>query len=364
MNAAPPSPDAKPIPALITFEPQTRDIVIGAIKLVHKRLKSKGVVDAALEYQDLLRDPAAMQSFIQGFKANRDIASELTVDATGKTVGDDDAKLICNLTLAQIERLLVITCAKKVAASRAAAPPSAKSGAAKGKPAPVSAELPDAIKDVIAYDWQLPLLSLYLEALKEDHFRVLGPRLLLLRSLDTLTFIAGLDPADIRKAERTMGPDCDLALAKRPEAVRGGALCTPKSYKLLKSTSGKLLWEILSAEPQVLVELLALPSDRIVPLAPFAAKMSAEAFRQIEAVPAPLLEPMLGSFQGVFGDLSQELIADDEFAKKFLFGMIGTVRSLPSNSEKDLAAAPQVLAYKWQALRDPITEWWQSRTSR
>lgn len=42
MNAARADSDIPAVPALITFEPQTRDIVLGAIKLVHKRLKNKG----------------------------------------------------------------------------------------------------------------------------------------------------------------------------------------------------------------------------------------------------------------------------------------------------------------------------------
>ncbi len=358
MNASPAGADIPVVPALITFEPQTRDIVLGAIKLVHKRLKNKGVVDSTLEYQDLLRDPVAMLAFIEGFKGNRDIASELTVDASGKAVADDNAKLVCNLTLAQIERLLVITCAKKFAASRVAA-----ADAGKGAK-PVSAELADIIKDVIAFAWQLPLLPVYLGALKEEHFRVLGTRILLLRSPEVLNLFSQIDPADIRKAERLMGPDYDYALVNRPHAIRGGALCNPKSYKLLKATAGKHIWEVLSGNPQIVVELLALSGDRIGPLAPFAAKMSEEAFRQIEAVPAPLLGPLLNSFQTVFGDLSQALIGDEEFAKKYLFNMVGVVRSLPASSEKDLANAPQVLTYKWKSLQDPIREWWHSRTSR
>lgn len=303
-----------------------------------------------------------MLAFIEGFKGNQDIASELTVDASGKTVADDEARLVCNLTLAQIEQLLVITCAKKVAAARAAAPDAGKGAA--GKPAAVSAELSDMVKEVIAFAWQLPLLPIYLGTMKEEHFRVLGTRLLLLRSADALGVVAQIDPADIRKAERVMERDFELALAKRPHAIRGGALCYPKSYKLLRATAGKHMWEVLSGNPQIVVELLALSSDRIGPLAPFAAKMSEEAFRQIEAVPAPLLGPLLGSFQTVFGDLAQALIGDEEFAKKHLFNMVGVVRSIPASSEKDLANAPQVLTYKWKSLLDPVKEWWHSRAPR
>jgi len=364
MNAPASSKVVPTIPPLITFEPQTRDVVLGSIKLVLKRLKQKGVIEDALEYQDLLRDPFAMLSFIRQFKAHREVAHDLAVDAAGKAVDDDGGRLICNLTLAQIERLLVFTCAKKLAAGRDPAPAAGKKGAAKGKPVPATGELPEPVKELIAFSWQLPLLPLYLEELTEEHFRVLGPRLLLLHSPDALSTISRIDPADVRKAERLMGPDFDEVLATRPRAIRGAALCNPKAYKVLKATVGKRMWEVLSADPQVVVELLGLPGDQIGALAPFAPEMSVEAFHQIEAVPVLLLKPMLDSFHQVFGDLSKVLLGDEDFAKQFLFSMIGTVRSMPANSEKELTRSAQTLTYKWESMRGPVTEWWESRASR
>ncbi len=361
MNAAPSSIKIPSAPPLIVFEPQTRDIVLGSIKLVHKRLKIKGVVDAKLEYQDLLRDPAAMFAFIHAFKANRDIACELTVDAAGKAQEDDNAKLICSVTLAQIERLLVITCAKKVAANQPPAPAAGKP--AKGQPATPANELSDIKKDGIAFAWQLPMLPLYIEMMKDEHFRVLGPRIFLLRTPEALESVARLDPADIRKAERLMAAEYEMALATYPRAIRGGSLCDAKSYKLLKATAGKHMWQLLSGDPQIIVEFLALSGDRVTALAAFAAKMSPEAFRQIEGVPTPLLKPMFDGFAGTFGDVAQDLIGNEEFAKKFLFTMVGVARSMPSNSEKDIAAAPQMMKYKWESLHEPVTQWWEARAA-
>ena len=362
MNAPPASNAIPPVPPLITFEPHTRDIVLGSIKLVLKRLKKKGVVDEALEYQDLLRDPHAMLTFIQQFKESRDIAHDLAVDAQGKPVLDDNGDLICKVTLAQVERLLVYTCAKKVAA--ASDPSTApKKGTTGGKSA-APGELPEAVKERMAFDWQLPLLPLYLQDLTDEHFRVLGPRLLLLRSAEAVGIVSRIEPADIRKAEQMMGPAFDAVLASRPRAIRGTALCNPKAFKALKGGVGKRMWDVLSADPQIVVELLGLSNDRIAVLAPFASELSVEAFRNIESVPDALLKPMLESFHQVFGDLAKALLGDEPFAKQFLFGMIGTVRSMPANSDKDIDRSAQTLTYKWESMRGPVLEWWESRSSR
>lgn len=346
------------LPELVTFEPKTRDIVIGSIKLVLRRLRKSGALDGESEYSDLMKDPKALQDFVQAFSRHRDVARDLAVTETGKPVEDDGTPLICGPTLAQIERLLVYTCAKKVLA--AATPKDSEDKGARR----VSAELPDPVKDVVGFAWQLPLLDLYLTRLKPDHFRGLGDRILDLDTREALETIADLDPQDLRKAERVMGPDFEVALKRRPAAVRGAALCPRERYKSLRSdTKGKLL-DVLSAQPEVVIEVIGQSPERIAALAPIAGDICPENLEQLDAVPDLVIGPLVTGFRDVFGELAGPLMGHKAFAQKFLYKMVGDMRSLDVNNADQADKAAQVARHKWQAIRTGVVDWWATQQAR
>ncbi len=341
------------LPTLVVFEPKTRDIVIGSVKLVLRRLKNKNVIPGDPDYADLLRDPAAMHTFVERFKENRDVASDLAVTARGQPATGDGDELICKVTLSQIERVLVYTCAKK----RCAALAKVKSD---DKPKS-SAEIPQEIKNILGFAWQLPLLDTYLGTMQPNHFRALGHRLLWLKTPEALAPFAQSEPSNICQAEKAMGEDFDDMVRLRPAAVRSAAVCSPKQYALIKSESGAGTLDLLATDRQVFVELLGEPRDRLVALAPFASEMCVETYRQIEAVPAGVLSALLVSFRRVLGDISGNLLGDPEFARKFLFDVVGSVRSMKVSPDDDKDQAVQIIGYKWDAIEAKITEWWQSQ---
>ena len=342
------------IPELVSFEPKTRDVVIGSIKLVLRRLRKMGVLTHEGEYADLLKNPAALHEFIERFKENRDVASDLAVDAKGHPVDNDRTTLVCNLTLAQIERLLVYTCAKKRLASVLA-----EKGGEAGKR--TSADLPEVMKDVIGFSWQLPLFETYFGTMNEEQFRVLGPRVLALQTAEALAPIAGMESHNIRKAEKLMEAQFDAALRLLPAAIRGAATCNPKNYKMLRKAAGKNFLTVLSAEPQIVLEISGMSHDRVAALAPFAAKLCTEVLQQIDAVPDAMMPPMMNSFGQVFGDLANDLLGEPEFAKKFLFGIVGSMRDMKVVNDDELAAATQATKYKWEAVKHDVLAWWDKR---
>ena len=345
------------LPELIVFEPKARDIVIGSIKLVLRHLSKAGALQFDGEYTDLLKNPEALFEFIQWFRENRDVAHDLAVNSVGKPVADDQTPLICKLTLAQIERLLVYTCAKK----RLAYLNAQKDGQAEQR---TTADLSDEIKDVMGFSWQLPLLDIYLNVMTPDHFRVLGWRVLVLRSVETLEPIARLDAHALRQAEKTMGSDFDKALQHRPVAIRGAAACPPKAYANIKKAAKKSFWNTLSASPEVVLEIAAMSYARIAAVAPFAEMLCAEACEQFEAVPESVLPVMLESFGSVFEELAPNLLGEPAFAEKFLFKMVGGLRSMKIVNSQQQAASMQAIGYKWQGEQKEILDWWAKRPRR
>ena len=159
------------LPKLIELDDATKDAVLGSLKLVLKRLKNKELIAAEIEYRDLLNDPNRMHEFIACFKKNLKVGRDLALNQRGQPVKNFSEQLVCGMSLAQIERLLVYTCAKKIYRKKAAEedrqktakPKDAKKGwlrggkqAGKQAAKKTTSEVPDEIKAIIAFDWQLP----------------------------------------------------------------------------------------------------------------------------------------------------------------------------------------------------------------
>ncbi len=156
------------LPKSIELDDATKDVVLGSLKLVLKRLKNKELIAAEIEYRDLLNDPNRMHEFITCFKKNLEVGRDLALNQRGQPVKDFSEQLVCGMSLAQIERLLVYTCAKKIyrrkaaeeGRQKAAKPKDAKKGwlrggkqAAKQTAKKTPSEVPEEIKDILAFDW-------------------------------------------------------------------------------------------------------------------------------------------------------------------------------------------------------------------
>jgi hypothetical protein len=144
---------------------------------VLKRLKDKELIAAETEYGDLLNEPNRMCEFITCFKKNQAVGRDLALNQQGQPVKDFSEQLVCGMSLAQIESLLVYTCAKRIYRKKEAKEDSPKPAKSKevekswlpgGKRAAKQAaqqiqaakkaasELPEDIKAILAFDWQLP----------------------------------------------------------------------------------------------------------------------------------------------------------------------------------------------------------------
>ena len=76
------------VPPLADLDDEVKDVVLGSVKFVIKRLKKSGGIPAETKYKNLLADPARMGEFIAAYKKDRSLSHGLALDATGKPVDD------------------------------------------------------------------------------------------------------------------------------------------------------------------------------------------------------------------------------------------------------------------------------------
>ena len=101
-------------PQIVNLDTEMRKIVLAGAKFLLARLKQKGLIDAKVEYRDIIFTPKLMQNFLEVLRENLDIGKVLFVNECGKRIFDMETPLVCGATLGELERMLVYTCASKI----------------------------------------------------------------------------------------------------------------------------------------------------------------------------------------------------------------------------------------------------------
>jgi len=336
------------IPALVDFPPETKKFVINAVKVILKRFKSDGLIDESVEYAHVLADPLIMYDFITCFDKNRALASNIVIDKTGKPAADDHTELVCGVTLAQIERLLVFTSAKRLF----------KKGGWQGT-RQAGALVPEELKRVLSFYWQLPLLTIYRDLLSADHFQVLGDAILAVRDPATARAVALLSPTDIVKVKAITGTRFVEMLQVSPKAVLMTAKISPEKFFLFSAAAGPGLWRFLETDEATLRFLMGVVGERIQALGPVLPNLGLASARALTDMPASVLESTIAAFVNAFDSETFSVLKDDTFASTHLPGLVSTMRSLGARmGQKGLAAAATQC---WEEIKPFVAQWSQER---
>ncbi len=360
-------PDAADLPPLIEIDAETKNIVLGAIKLVLKRLKNKGLMPEDTEYRDLTGRPLLMHEFITVFKANKTFASDLLLNKEGKKAEADTEMLICGFSLAQVERLLVYTCSKKVygIATLKKDKEEKKSflgflkGSVKGNlgGALGNATLPEPLKAFLIYHWQLPLLRNYEEYLLPAHFREGGKGIFCLKNEEQIKDFSRIQPDSIKHVRALIGGRFLPMMKTNPAALRGLARCDEKKFIFFSGLLGDKIWEFFARDPDAVVELMGMDRRRVEVFGPAVASICADALRMLNPIPTIVLNVVMETFHEVFEDLSPKLLGSDEFSRKFLYDVTGNFRNMTTESESQIEEVTKTAQYKWNAIKPKVEEW-------
>ena len=357
------------IPKLIELDDTTKDVVLGSLKLVLKRLKNKELIAAEIEYRDLLNDPNRMHEFIACFKKNLKVGRDLALNQQGQPVKDYSEQLVCGMSLAQIERLLVYTCAKKIYRKKAAEedrqktakPKDAKKGwlrggkqAGKQAAKKTTSEVPDEIKAIIAFDWQLPMLETYVFRLRHGHLMELGDGVLAIKSPEALEVVAATDPVSLKEAKKAAGERFLEMLEANAAAVLGLVRCDKKKLAMISQFAGRRVWDVFAGDPELLVEILGCERYILKALGPSVADLGVESFHTLEDISETVLEPLLEAFREVFGERGKVLLNDPDFVGKHLRKIARDFRSMSAKTEDEMQSIKNSAVIVLQTIRQDI----------
>ncbi|MDH5748518.1 MAG: hypothetical protein OEY85_04320 [Rhodospirillales bacterium] len=330
------------LPKLIKPSPDLyRRLTEGARKILTV-MQGKGLVPEAATFEDLLAHPAHLHLSFTRFKENPESGTGIAVNEKGELVRDGNEKLVCGVTLGEVERMIICECADRVFTKA-------------GKD--LSGETPKEIRSRIGFIWQLPLLEMYAQEMTADHFRELDKAVYFLKTPETLHMVASMDLADIRHARDVTGDRFMEMMRIEPAAIRGVCKADDKQFQFYSKLTDDRIWKFFGGNQQLVVELLGMPAKRVLAYGPHFPDLCIETLEVLEKVPTPTLTPFMRSFDSVFGSPGRALLGDKQFAQEFLFHVVGDFGKMEANNENEIEAVSEAAAMKWNALKPKLIDW-------
>ncbi|MDR3435884.1 hypothetical protein [Telmatospirillum sp.] len=362
------------LPPPIDIPNETKRGVIDGLKKVIEVFQAKGILGKEISYKDVIHNPDILFSFIQTYKANAPLAEKIVVGKDGKPVTDPDAPLVCGINLAQIQQLLVKTCARYFLEQdtreeeEIVTETVTKTRFLFFKTTEQVERVTGGgfdqrkVRDIsryMAFDWQLPLLSAYAE-LSSAQLLELGENIVALNSAEGIREFAKFDQPTIKKAKATAGADFVTIVAVRPAAVGGIATWSKDMYGFYRQALGDDAFEFFCRDKAFYMVCAALekPAARIY--GDVLCYIAADNLEEMERLNMDKADVLIAAMKLAFGNKIRAVLSRPAFAKDVLRKLVESL--LHVEQEKSQLAisaqitckaiAPQV--FEWLAKQPPL----------
>ena len=346
------------LPEVVDFNKDAKELIIASVKTVLKRMADAKIWRSTTVYDELLNHPPLVGHFIRVFTKHKELAEDLLVDAAGSPVTDFDTKLVCGYTLSEIERGLVVTCAK-----RSWAMVLGKDLKAAEAEELRNSIIPKEIRRYLCYRWQLPLLESYGRYLDDEHVSALGTNMLCLKSPETVQAVGETPVAAIARMRDLAGDDFETVFATTPAAVRGLNRCNDEEFATFQRLAGDEIWRMMSNDPKVISMLKQIGEDRLEVLGPLVADISLANLKSLVDLQVTTMAPIVETFQKAYGKYAGKLLALDAFATAFLNDLARNFRSRNTSHPDDQAMVASDANMKWMAMRAKVADWYRGQNS-
>ena len=225
------------LPPPVDIDSDTKKAIIDGLKKVMAVLADAEALPQGMAYQHLIAHPEILTAFLAAFQIHRAKLDGIVIAREGKEpVRDDDQLLVCNVSLNQIQQLLVRTCAKKVLETERVMETVTETvtktsflffkrtenvEVTRDSTDPLEERKVREISKYAAFGWQLPLLHAYRTHLNYAQIIEIGEHLVALQTEADIAAVGAFDAQVLKKAKASAGPDFPEILALRPQ---GGTL--------------------------------------------------------------------------------------------------------------------------------------------
>ena len=348
--------------------------VIGGVKKAIEHFQSANLIDKSLNYRDIIHDPQALYDLIQIYRKNARLVDDVVQTKNRKPVTADDIPLVCDVTLAQIQQLLVKTCARHFLeiASREEEGVITETRTTTHflffkKTEQIERKVGGGFDErrvrelsrFMAFDWQLPLLPDYAE-LNSLHLMELDDDVLLLKSSEHIRELAKSDPAVLKKVKGLVGDDFKLIIADYPKAINGISQWTKDMYQFFRSVLGDRAFSFFSRDNAFFMACASLDKPLARIYADVLPYIATENLEEMERLNIDKADVLIGGMKYAFGDKIEEVLGQPNFSKEILRRLVESLLHMAQEKDKLVvstqltckAIAPQV--FEWLAKQPPL----------
>jgi hypothetical protein len=362
------------LPPPVDMSNDTKRSIIDGVKKIIEIFKEAGHLGAETTYSGVIHDPRDLYRFIKAYRGNTNLVGDIVKDAAGKPVTAETVPLVCGVTLAQIQQLLVKTCARHFLElvnkeEEKIVTETVKKKVMMGlftKTETVSRKVGGGfderkVRDIskaMAFDWQLPLLPAY-NMLNSMHLLELGDNLVCLQNFDAIKDFAAFDQQTIKRAKTVAGDDFGNILAIKPSALAGIGDWPKDMYHFYRKSLGDSAFEFFSRDKAFFMVCAALDKPLISIYGEVLSYIDGENLQEMQRLNIDKTDVLLQAMKVAFGPRMREALTNPQFAKDILRKLVESLQHV-SQEKAQLAQSAMITC---KAMVPQVIEWLEKQKS-
>lgn len=347
---------------------ETKRAIIDGVKRSMEALQGAGFLPEGVTYQDLIHDPEILYGFIQSFKTHPEILESIAADADGRPVSQPEDVLSCGITLAQVQQLLVKTCAryfleqatKDVEESTVTETRTTTRFLIFKKTEQFERKVGGGFDErkvrelckYMAFDWQLKLLQDY-ATLSTVQVLELEDAILSLHSPESVRIICQFDQSTFKKAKQLAGDEFKDAVSAYPGSIGGIAQWSPDLYNFYRKTLGDKAWRFFARDKAFFMSCAALDKPLASIYGDVLCYIAAESLEEMQRLNIDKADVLLDAMKKAFGNKVEAVLGHPNFAKDVLRKLVESMLHI-SQEKKQLAISAQLTC---KSISAQVMDW-------
>ena len=353
------------IPTPVEISAEVKHALVIGIKKAIEVYQSVDLLDKSLTYKQTLGTIKGLRSLFTAYNEHPELIDPLMIDKNGKVVRDKTTPLSCGLTLADIEQLLVKTCAKHhfdrnqpeevvidTVVTKKFMFLNKIEKIARKATAPGADRKTRELLRYIAYEWQIELIPSYAE-LNIAQLMEIGDDLLALNSMETIRAMTKYEAPTIRKVREAVGNDFATILTERPEAITGITAWNHDMYSFYRGLLGDRAWQFFAREPSFFNVVASLDKPLARVYGDVLCFISNESLEEMQRLNIDKVDVLIASLCGALGEKAFQALGKQGFVQEFLRKMVDNLLHMTQGKEQLLmstevtcnAMAPQIIEW-------------------
>lgn len=354
------------LPPNVSVDKAVKGQIIQGTKNALALLKDNDLIDKELSFDAMLDEPSQLKNFFQVFRDNIDLFAETVVDKAGDPVTDELSLTACGVSLQQVQKLLVSTCARRYFIRNDGQIVTKKTKkkvktmvfftkevtVTKKVRLKEGAKKFDAMKRIIGFEWQLDMLEFYRDKIPFAHLLVLNDDVLAIRDENHGTEVISVHHEEFKKVKDVVGVYFRNVLAHGATAIPGILYWRKDLVGSFIKAMGEAAWDFFRREKSFFDHCTELDNARIGIYGDVLTYIHYENLTELNRLNLDRLDGTLQAFKQTFGDELSRIFAEPRLCVEILRPTVDSFIHLEAkdNSQFNSACSSAVASLKDKIL--------------